>query len=176
MEFQTLISEKVYQGRAFDVRRDEIKLPNGKITNLDIVEHCGAVTILPFDDEGFIWFVSQYRHAAGRHILELPAGTLEDGEDPIKCAQREIQEEIGMGATSVQKIGEFFLAPGYSTEYMYIYLAKDLYPSSLPQDEDEILETIRLSTDEVKTKIAKGKIQDAKTIASLFLAQDLIKN
>jgi len=174
MKIQTLTSEKMYKGRAFDVRRDEVLLPNGKTTRLDIVEHSGAVTILPVDDEGFIWFVKQYRHPAGCEILELPAGTLEAGEDPLVCAHREIQEEIGMGSRDLKKIGEFFLAPGYSTEYMYIFLAKDLYSSSLPQDEDEILEPVRLPLDEVKAKITNGKIQDAKTIASLFLAQELI--
>jgi len=174
MKIQTLTSEKMYTGRAFDVRRDLVKLPNGNTTRLDIVDHTGAVTILPVDDQGYIWFVRQYRHPAGGEILELPAGTLEDGEDPLVCAQREIQEEIGMGSRNLKKIGEFFLAPGYSTEYMYIYLARDLYPSSLPQDADEILDPVQMHLDETKTKITTGEIKDAKTIASLYLAQDLI--
>jgi len=174
MKIQVLSSEKMYFGRAFDVRRDEVKLPNGKVARLDIVEHCGAVTIFPVDDDGNIWFVKQYRHPTGHEILELPAGTLEEGEDPLVCAQREIQEEIGMGSRDLKKIGEFFLAPGYSTEYMYIFLAKGLYPSSLPQDEDEILEPVRLSLDEVMAYITNGRILDAKTIASLFLVQKFL--
>ena len=174
MKIQTLTSEKMYAGRAFNVRRDLVKLPNGKTTRLDIVDHSGAVTILPVDDQGFIWFVSQYRHPTGGEILELPAGTLEEGEDPLVCAQREIQEEIGMGSRDLKKIGEFFLTPGYSTEYMYIYLARDLYPSSLPQDADEILDPVQLHLDEAKAKIASGEIKDAKTIASLYLAQDFL--
>ena len=171
MEFQTLKSEKIYTGRAFNVRCDDVMLPNGRTTSLDIIEHSGAVTILPSDDEGFIWFVRQYRHAAGCELLELPAGRLEDGEDPLECAHREIQEEIGMGARSYIKIGEFFLAPGYSTEFMHVYLAKNLFPSSLPKDVDEILDLERVPINLVLNKVETGKILDAKTIAALFLAQ-----
>jgi ADP-ribose pyrophosphatase len=171
MKFETLQSEVMYRGRAFEVRRDKVSLPNGCSTNLDIVGHAGAVTILPIDSEGQIWFVRQYRHPAGVEILELPAGTLEEGEDPATCARREIQEEIGMGAASLQKLGEFFLAPGYSTEYMYVFLALNLSPSSLPQDEDEFLSVERFPIDQVLEKAKKGGIQDAKTLAALFLAQ-----
>ena len=174
MVFETLNSEIMYKGRAFDVRRDEVKLPNGLTTNLDIVEHVGAVTILPIDSDGQVWFVRQYRHPARVEILELPAGTLEDGECPSDCAHREIQEEIGMAAGSLQKIGEFYLAPGYSTEYMYIYLAGDLTPSVLPQDEDEFL-SVERSPLELAVELAMtGVIKDAKTLAALYLAQPFV--
>ena len=95
---KTLRSETKYKGKAFSVRLDELQLPNGRTTKLDIVEHVGAVTIFPIDEDGNVWFVEQYRHATGGELLELPAGTLEEGEDPLECAQREIQEEIGMAA------------------------------------------------------------------------------
>jgi ADP-ribose pyrophosphatase len=171
MIYKTLQSEHIYSGRAFDVRRDTVRLPNGASINLDIVEHVGAVTILPFDSEGQVWFVRQYRHPSGVELLELPAGTLEVGEDPRTCAQREIQEEVGMRAKTLQKIGEFFLAPGYSTEYMHVFLASDLSPSALPQDEDEFLSVVPLSLDRAYESARKGQIQDAKTLATLFLAQ-----
>ena len=170
MKYKTLQSRKMYQGRAFDVRKDEVRLPNGLSTYLDIVEHVNAVTILPIDAEGQVWCVRQYRHPAGGEILELPAGTLEDGEDPMTCAHREIQEEIGMGTGSLQKIGEYYLAPGYSTEFMHVYLAMDLYPSSLPHDEDEFLTVVRHPLTRVLEFARSGGIQDAKTLASLFLA------
>jgi ADP-ribose pyrophosphatase len=171
MSFQTLKSEHVYRGKVFDVRRDEVSLPNGRTTSLDIVDHAGAVTILPVDSQGNIWFVRQYRHPAGVEILELPAGVLEDGEDPLTCAQREIQEEIGMAAGSLKKLGEFYLAPGYSTEYMHVYLAEDLAESSLTQDEDEFLTVVKLSLPEALSATRTGEIQDAKTLAGLYLAQ-----
>jgi ADP-ribose pyrophosphatase len=171
MIYKTLQSEHIYSGRAFDVRRDTVRLPNGANINLDVVEHVGAVTILPFDSEGQVWFVRQYRHPSGVELLELPAGTLEVGEDPRTCAQREIQEEVGMRAKTLQKIGEFFLAPGYSTEYMHVFLASDLSPSALPQDEDEFLSVVPLSLERAYESARLGQVQDAKTLAALFLAQ-----
>jgi ADP-ribose pyrophosphatase len=171
MKLKTLKSEKMYQGRAFDVRRDQVQLPQGKVTNLDIVEHVGAVTIVPVDPDGQIVFVRQYRHPAGGEILELPAGTLEPGEDPMECAHREIQEEIGMGAGYLRKIGEFFLAPGYSTEFMHVFLATDLFPSSLPGDEDEVLSVVRYPTEATFEAAHAGEIKDAKTLAALFFVQ-----
>jgi ADP-ribose pyrophosphatase len=171
MKLKTLKSEKMYQGRAFDVRRDQVQLPQGKVTNLDIVEHVGAVTIVPVDPDGQMMFVRQYRHPAGGEILELPAGTLEPGEDPIECAHREIQEEIGMGAGYLRMIGEFFLAPGYSTEFMHVFLATDLFPASLPGDEDEVLSVIRYPVEAVFEAAHAGEIKDAKTLAALFLVR-----
>ena len=117
MPYETLHSEMVHRGRAFSVRRDEIRLPDGKTVQLDIVDHVGAVTLVPVDDQERIWFVGQYRHAAGEELLELPAGMVEPGELPLDCARREIREETGMAAGRIELIGEFFLAPGYSTEY-----------------------------------------------------------
>lgn len=172
MRFETIDSKEHYQGKAFTVRQDEVRLPNGKTTHLDIVEHSGAVTILPVDGKGNIWFVRQYRHAAGFEILELPAGTLEKGEAPFDCAHREIQEEIGMKAGNIEKIGEFYLAPGYSTEFMHVYLATDLSPSSLPGDDDEFLEVEKYSIPQVFEMAQSGEIKDAKTLAILLLAAD----
>jgi ADP-ribose pyrophosphatase len=175
IRFQTVQSKVIYRGRAFNVRKDEVRLPNGGTTNLDIVEHVDAVTILPLDDEGQIWLVRQYRHPAGIEILELPAGILDEVESPLSCAHREIQEEIGMGARRLEKIGEYFLAPGYSTEYMHVYLAMDLFPSVLPHDEDEFLSVVRYPLPRIFDAVRSGEIQDAKTLASLYLAQPFLK-
>jgi len=171
MNYKIQQSEKKYRGRAFDVRWDKISLPNGKSTKLDIVEHANSVTILPIDTDGHIWFVRQYRHPAGIELLELPAGVLEPDEDPVTSANRELQEEIGMGSGSLQKIGGFFLAPGYSTEFMYVYLARDLFPSILPHDDDEFLSVERLPQDQVRDMVRNGVIQDAKTLAVLYMAK-----
>ncbi|MGD2158102.1 MAG: NUDIX hydrolase [Anaerolineales bacterium] len=171
MTFETLHSEITYRGRAFAVRRDRVRLPNGNETHLDIVEHSGAVTLLPIDAQARVWFVRQYRHPAELELLELPAGTLEPDEPPKVCARREIREEIGMAAGRLQKLGSFFLAPGYSTEFMHVFLATDLSPAPLPGDVNEILHVERLPLDEVYQMAEKGRIQDAKTLAALLLAR-----
>ncbi len=173
--FKTLQSEKKYQGKAFTVRQDQVRLPDGRTTQLDIVEHIGAVTILPVDENENIWFVRQYRHATGEALLELPAGTLEVGEPPIQCAQRELQEEIGMIAQNLTLLGEFFLAPGYSTEYMYVYLATSMTPSRLPGDDDEFLSVEKIHLPDVLAMAATGQIRDAKTLAALMLAASTMK-
>ncbi len=172
MPFDLIRSETTYQGRAFSVRRDEVRLPNGQNTHLDIVEHNGAVTILPLDHNGQIWCVRQYRYAAASDLIELPAGALEPNESPESCAQRELQEEIGMAAGVLEEIGGFFLAPGYSTEYMHIFLATTLFPAPLAGDEDEFLQVEQFPVQEVYRMAITGKIQDAKTLAALFLAQN----
>lgn len=169
MTFQTICSEKVYRGKAFDVRRDQVRLPDGQVTSLDIVEHVGAVTIVPLDKSRKVWFVRQYRHASGRFLLELPAGTLESGETPESCARREIREEIGMSAGQIQKIGEFFLAPGYSTEYMYVFLATELKPDPLPGDQDEFLSVEPIPLEQALAMAHAGDLLDAKSLVALFL-------
>lgn len=171
MPFEIIFSEQVYRGRVFDVRRDQVRLPDGQPAQLDIVEHSGAVTLLPLDEAGFVWFVRQYRHAAQEEILELPAGTLDEAEEPETCALREVREEIGMAAGQIQKIGEFYLAPGYSTEYMYVYLATDLRPDPLQADSDEFISIERIPLDQAFKLAESGEIRDGKTLATLFLAR-----
>ena len=111
------------------------------------------------------------RHAVGEELLELPAGTLDDGEEPEVCAYREIREETGMSAARLDLIGEFFLVPGYSTEYMHIYLATDLKPDPLPGDEDEFITVEAISLEKIPDLISQGKIRDAKSLSALLLAE-----
>jgi ADP-ribose pyrophosphatase len=175
MAYKTIQSEQMYQGRVFNVRRDRVRLPNGEESNLDIVEHNDAVTLIPVDQEKRIWFVRQYRHAAGEDVLELPAGVVEDDEPAEESARREIREEIGMAAGKIQKIGEFYLAPGYSAEFMHVYLASDLSPDALDADDDEFLTVEQYSLEEVYSMVSSGQIRDAKTLAALFLARPLLQ-
>jgi ADP-ribose pyrophosphatase len=168
MHYETVYSEKKYAGKAFDVRRDQVRLPDGQVAQLDIVEHVGAVTLIPIDETGAIWFVRQYRHATGKDLLELPAGTIEFGEPAEQCARREIREEIGMAAGELKKVGEFFLAPGYSTEYMHVFLATGLYPDPLPGDSDEFLSIVQIPIQQAYQMAKDGEIQDAKSLAGLF--------
>ncbi len=176
MVFDPIHSRPVYSGRAFEVRQDEVRLPNGRSTVLDIVYHAGSVAILPIDQEGLVWFVRQYRHAAGQSLLELPAGVLEAGETPEAGARREIREETGMAAGKLRKIGVFFLAPGYSTELMHVFLASDLRPDPLPGDEDEFLSVEKISLPKVFKMAYAEEILDSKTLALLMLAQPYLES
>ena len=174
MALETIKSEIIYQGRVFDVRQDHVRLPNGQTTNLDIVAHGGAVVLVPVDEEGNIWFLRQYRHAIGVELVELPAGTLEDGEEITEAAQRELREEIGMAAETLKKIGAFYLAPGYSTELLHIFLAKKLSPAPLPGDDDEFLQVEKKPIQEFYETAWQQQIQDAKSLAALLLAQPFL--
>lgn len=176
MNIELLRSETVYRGRVFEVRQDFIRLPNGKTAQLDIVDHRDSVTILPLDDQGNIWFIRQYRRPIDTYLLELPAGVAEPGEDPIANAQRELREETGMGAGSIQLLGSFFLAPGYSNEYMHVFLAQDLSPSPLPGDEDEIIEIEKISASDAYQLAETGKLDDSKSIIALFWARPHLLN
>lgn len=174
MSFEVTDREIVYRGAAFSVRRDQLRLPDGRLHWLDIVAHGEAVIIVPVDQEGRIWFVRQYRHPAGKIMLEVPAGMMEPGEDPQFSAQREMREEIGMGAEKLSKIGGFYLAPGYSSEYAHIFLAKGLYPDPLPGDQDEFLDLEKMDMEQAIMMAESGQMEDAKSIAALTLARPLL--
>ncbi len=171
MPFELLHSEIVYPGRAFTIRRDHIRLPDGRQAKLDIVEHVGSVVILPVDDSGNLLFVRQYRHAAGLDLLELPAGTLDAGEAPEACARREVREETGMAAGKLEYLGGFYLAPGYSTEYMHVYLATNLHHDPLEADADEFLSVEKVPLREALEMPARGVLPDAKSLAAFYLAR-----
>lgn len=175
MSFELLKSEIVYPGRAFTIRRDTLRLPDGHENSFDIVVHIGSVIILPMDLDGNLLFVRQYRHAAGAELLELPAGTLDPGELPEACARREVREETGMAAGKLEHLGGFFLAPGYSTEYMHVYLATDLRHDPLEADADEFLTMEPFPLSEALAMFERGEIQDAKSIAAILLARKRLK-
>jgi ADP-ribose pyrophosphatase len=171
MSYPILASNTVFRGKAFDVRQDTVELPNRRSARLDIVVHRASVTLLPLDEQGRVLFVRQYRHAAGEGLLELPAGVMEEGETPEECARREIREETGMAAGSLRKLGEFFLAPGYSTEAMHVYLATELHPDPLQADADEFLDVEAIPFKQGWVLAQTGGIRDAKTLAAFLLAQ-----
>jgi ADP-ribose pyrophosphatase len=171
MAFKLNRSEKVFQGRAFAVRADTLILPDGRETRFDIVDHIGSVIIVPFDAKGRLLFVRQYRHAAGIDLLELPAGTLDEGEDPQACARREVREETGMAADRLELLGGFYLAPGYSTEYMHVYLATDLHYNPLQADVDEFLSVEKIPLAKALEMCTSGKILDSKSLAAILLAR-----
>ncbi len=166
---RVLNSQAHFAGRAFRVRVDEVEYAPGRTHHLEIVEHADAVTLLPVDETGRVWLVRQYRHAVGQPLLELPAGTLEPGEDVAEAARRELREEVGHTATHLDKLAEFWLAPGYSTELMHAFLATGLSAAPLPQDEDENIVVERLTVPEVWAAIHAGHIRDAKSLTTLLL-------
>lgn len=170
-EFRTIQSVLTFQGRAFALRRDKVLMPDGRVSDIDVVDHHGAVTLVPVDNQERIWFVRQYRHPVGGMLLELPAGTLEDQEDVRECAAREIREEIGHSAQELELIGEFYLAPGYSTEYMYVFLAGGLQPDPLEMDDDEFLQVEPISIQQTYQMLADREFCDAKTLLALHLAR-----
>jgi ADP-ribose pyrophosphatase len=171
MSFELLNSEIVYPGRAFTIRRDTLRLPDGHETRFDIVEHPGSVVILPVDDQGNLLFVRQYRHAAGLDLLELPAGTLDKGEAPNACASREVREETGMAAEKMEHLGGFYLAPGYATEYMHVFLATGLHSDPLEADADEFITVEVIPLGQALEMARHGQIPDAKSLAAILLAQ-----
>ena len=171
MPFELIRSESLLQGRTFKVRRDYLKTPDGRETRLEIVEHGGSVVVIPVDKDSNLLFVRQYRHAAGADLLELPAGT-RNGQEPYEeCAAREVREETGMEAGTLQKIGEFYLAPGYSTEFMAVFLATELKENPLQADEDEFLDVEKIPVRQAIEMAERGDLPDAKSLAALLLAR-----
>lgn len=176
MNFEAVDEEIVFHGRIFDLARVRYRLPDGNLHTYDLVKHHGAVTIMPVDDQGRIWFVRQYRVGAQDSLLELPAGLLEEGESAEESAFREVQEEIGMAASDLKYLGEFFMVPGYSTEKLVAFLATGLSESVLPMDDDEFLEREAVPVQEAYAMVSRGEIQDGKTIAALLLAQPYLRS
>ncbi|HLF74538.1 MAG TPA: NUDIX hydrolase [Anaerolineales bacterium] len=174
MPFELIRSETLLQGRAFKIRRDYLKTPDGRETRLEIIDHGGSVVLIPIDDDGNVLFVRQYRHATGEDLLELPAGT-RDGEEPFEeCAAREIREETGMEAGRLQKVGEFYLAPGYSSEFMVVYLATGLKENPLDADDDEFLQVEKIPLKTAIQMAERGDVPDAKSLAALMLARSYL--
>lgn len=170
MPNKALTSTVRFWGQPFLLRQDEVELKPGRITTLNIVAHPDAVTILPIDADGNVVFIKQYRHATKETLLELPAGALIGQEAPAVAAQRELQEEIGMRAEHLEEIATFFLAPGYSTELMHVFLATGLTPDALPQDEDEVIEVVPMAGAQVMAQVAAGAVRDAKSLVGVLLA------
>ncbi|MCS6775792.1 MAG: NUDIX hydrolase [Chloroherpetonaceae bacterium] len=168
-------SVSLYTGRVVHLRVDTVRLPDGRDAQREIVVHRGATCIVPVQSDGTVLLVRQFRLAAGRALLEIPAGTLEPGEDPLACAQRELQEETGYRAGRMQPLFQAYLAPGYSTELIHAFLATELTPVASRADPDEILQLVPISLDRIAESIRDGVLQDAKSIAALLMAQRVLQ-
>ncbi len=168
-EDKTLSSQLIYDGRVVKLRVDTVQTSSGKETTREIVEHSDCVAIVAVDNDDNILLVSQFREAVEKELLEIPAGGIDPGEDPETAVRREMQEETGYLPRKVEKLGGFYSAPGYCTEYLYLYLATDLIPSQLHAEDTESISLVRVPTSQIPGLLASGKICDGKSIAGLLI-------
>jgi len=162
----------IHKGRTFSFVKENVTLDNGVTVDLEVVRHPGASAMVPFIKEDTLILIKQYRHAVGRFIWEIPAGTLNPNEPALICAQRELIEETGYAANEWEKLGEITPVPGYSDERVHLFLAKDLEPAEQNLDKDEVLDVHEVKFQEALTMIERGDIQDGKTICGLFMAMN----
>ena len=163
-------SQHVYRGRAIHMRVDSVVKPNGKKTTREVVEHVDCVVILPIDSKGNVLLVRQFRHAVGKELLELPAGSIDPGETPEQAAVRELREETGYKPGKLERLGGFYAAPGYCTEYLHFFRATQFEKSPLTAEDTDEIEVVPISPADVPGLVASGQICDAKTIAGFRIA------
>jgi ADP-ribose pyrophosphatase len=164
----TLRAQRIYEGRIIKLDVLEVRLPDGKEAKRELITHPGAVAIVALDEAQNVLIVKQFRSAAQKVLWEIPAGTLHPGEDPLVCAERELQEETGYFPGKLEAIGGIYPAPGYTTEYIHLFVATELRESKLDEDEDEFIEVERLSLPEAIAMIESGKIADGKSTAGIL--------
>ena len=167
-EEKTISSQLIYDGRAIRVRVDTVETANGRTSTRDIVEHADCIAVIAVDADDNILLVKQFRKPIEKELLEIPAGGIDEGEDPVTAVEREMREETGYFPKRVERLGGFYSTPGYCSEYLYLYLATDLIPSRLFAEDTEGIEVIRMPVTEIRELVKQGKIQDAKSIAGLF--------
>jgi len=160
---------RLYNGKIFDVVLEKVTLPNGVVKNREIVRHPGAAAMVPLLDDGNVVLIKQYRHAVGQFVWEIPAGTLEPEEDSLACARRELVEETGYEAATLNKLTEVWPAPGYTDEKIHIFLATGLTMAEQNLEDDEVLEIQPTPLETALEMIESGEIQDGKTIVGLLL-------
>ncbi len=174
-EEKTVSTERIFEGRVINLRKDIVTVIGGRTAEREIIEHNGGVTIVGVTKEGKIPLVKQYRKPAEKVILELPAGKLEKGEDPLEGAKREFQEETGYIAEKIRPLTSFYCAIGYSNEVIHVYLAENLTKAATNFDEDEAIENVEYTVEELKAMVMDGTINDGKTIVGIMMVADLYK-
>lgn len=177
INFEITDSKTIFKGRVFDVTVDNIKYQSGNEGIREVVIHNGGSVVVPVTTDGKIVMVTQYRYPFGKKFLELPAGKLEKNEDPFVCAERELTEETGYTCKNIIKLGKIAASPGFCTELLHIYLAKDLTSGKANREEGEYgMEVFEFSLQEIEDKICNGKIIDSKTICGIHYYTQLLKN
>lgn len=173
-EEKTMKSDKLYEGKILNLRVDTVEIPNKMYSKREIIEHPGSVGIVALTDDNKLVLVKQYRKAAEDFIIEIPAGQIEINEEPKEAAIRELKEETGYIASSMEYMLEFFVSPGYCTEVICLFIADDITPGEQDLDENENIEILEVSIDEITKMIRLGKIIDAKTIIAANIAREYI--
>ena len=168
-EEETISSQLVYDGRAVKLRVDTVRMPGGRETSREIVEHSACVAIIAVDADDNVLLVNQFRKPVEKELLEIPAGGIEPGEDAVATVRRELREETGYLPRKVERLGGFYSTPGYCTEYLHLYLASDLVPSSLNAEDTDSIELVRVPVSQISGLITSGSICDAKSIAGLLI-------
>jgi len=166
---KTIASQQIYRGHAVNIRVDTVEKAGGRKTKRDVVEHSDCIAVVTLDEQNNVLLVRQFRYPVGRFLLEIPAGGIDPGEEPIDSVRRELQEEIGYFPRKIDKLGGFYSIPGYGTEYLHCFLAADLVPARLVAEDTGDIELVRVSRDEIPRLIASGEICDAKSIAALLM-------
>jgi ADP-ribose pyrophosphatase len=170
---EVLSSEVVFDGSLFRVLREEVREPGNKLSHRDIIRHNGSVVILAIDDSSkkdpLVVMERQYRHAAGQYLWEVPAGKMDEGEERLAAAKRELKEETGYRAKKWTKLVRYFASPGFLGEWMQVFLAEGLIPGEAEPEEDELLEVVQVPLSEIVQMIEDGKILDGKTLISVML-------
>ncbi len=166
---ETLSSQLIYDGRAVKLRVDSVRLGSGRQTTREIVEHSDCIAVVVIDENHDVLLVKQFRKPVEKELLEIPAGGIDAGEAPEEAVRRELREETGYMPRKVKRMGGFYSAPGYSSEYLYLYLATDLVPSQLIAEDTEEIKVVRVPIAEIPDLITSGRICDAKSIAGLLI-------
>ncbi len=167
---QRIDRRPIYDGRVVRLSVDQVRLPNGNVTELEIIQHPGAAAALPLDADGSVLLVRQYRYAASDWLLEVPAGKLDPGEAPDVCALREVEEETGVRPGRLDPLGWIFTTPGFTDEKIWLYLARDLVPTRQELQHDEVLSVVRLPLADAVELAAAGEIRDAKSVCTILRA------
>lgn len=172
---KTISSTPIFEGRILKLKVDEVILPDGSKSKREIVEHRGAVAILAVDEQNNIWMVRQYRKPVEQVLLEIPAGTLEENEEPLECAKRELLEETGLAAGQWDYFISYFSAPGFCNEKLHLYIARDLkVQQELKADTDEFIEITRIPLPQAYQKVMAGEIMDGKSIIAIQYAYQML--
>lgn len=170
LDEKKLDSRIIYSGKIINLRLDEVELPDGKVAKREVVEYAGAVAVVALTSDGELVLVRQYRYPIGKELLEIPAGKIEPGEDPLGCARRELQEETGAEATEWEFLCRFYSTPGFCTEEMHLYQARGLEFKGQQTDDDEFIQVEKVPLGHCLELIASGVICDAKSIIGVLLA------